>query len=199
MDLRGVACALRSSVGFIGASVRLRLRMLRASVRKRCQGSVFQIVAQGRGHRGLSLRGAVCDGAGQGTVELAAMLPIVLIVVVIAVNACTFFSECASFDRLARQAVRVHATSLTYGEGSTQATARIKQNLGDQFNKSNESIDVWAGGESGGCVRYTAKLNYSTTLFGMGLKSEIFGVQVPPLTHEVQLVVDPYNPGVLFG
>ena len=137
--------------------------------------------------------------SGQGTVELACVMPIVLIIAVIAVNACTFFSECAAFDRQARQAVRVYATSPTYGEGTQSAVARVQQTLGEQFKKNNESIDVWSGSAGGGCMRYTAKLNFSPTLFGMGLKDDVFGVSLPVLSHEVQLVVDPYNPSVLFG
>lgn len=46
---------------------------------------------------------------GQMTVELAVVFPALLAVAVIAVNALLFFSECAAFDRVAREAVRLHA------------------------------------------------------------------------------------------
>ena len=39
------------------------------------------------------------DDGGQATVELAVVLPVVIIVAVIAVNALTFFGACAAFDR----------------------------------------------------------------------------------------------------
>ena len=46
------------------------------------------------------------DDRGQMTVELLVVLPVVLIVAVVAVNALTFFGDCAAFDRVARNAVR---------------------------------------------------------------------------------------------
>ena len=52
-----------------------------------------------------------CDERGQMTVELAAAFPVLIIVAVIAVNALAFFSECAAFDNVFRDAVRVHVTS----------------------------------------------------------------------------------------
>ena len=39
---------------------------------------------------------------GQMTVELAVMIPVLVAIAVIAMNAMLFFSECAAFDRLAR-------------------------------------------------------------------------------------------------
>ena len=136
---------------------------------------------------------------GQGTVELAAVLPVVLIIAAIAVNACTFFSECALFDREARQAVRVYATSYGYGEGSETAVARIAQALDSEFDRNNEDVSVTASEAGDGCLRYTATIAYLPTLFSLGLKSSILGVQLPALHHEVSLVVDPYDPGVSFG
>ena len=47
-----------------------------------------------------------CDERGQMTVELAAAFPVLIIVAVIAVNALAFFSECAAFDNVFRDAVR---------------------------------------------------------------------------------------------
>lgn len=56
-------------------------------------------------------RKAWANQAGQMTVELAVAFPVVVAVAVIAMNALLFLSECAAFDRVARDAVRVHATS----------------------------------------------------------------------------------------
>lgn len=49
-----------------------------------------------------------------------------------------------------------------------------------------------------GLVRFTARMEYSPTLFGLGLRREIFGIALPPMTREVSMVVDAYKPGVLF-
>lgn len=144
----------------------------------------------------MAVRGDSC-GNGQGTVELAAVMPALLIVAVIAVNACTFFSECASFDRLSRQAVRTYATSPGYGQGADQGRLRVLSALESSFDSDNEHVDVDVESAGGQCVCYTASLSYQPTLFGMGLKSEVFGVALPSLRHEASLVVDPFNPGVI--
>ena len=47
--------------------------------------------------------------SGQATVELMAALPVMIAIAVIVVNATLFLSDCAAFDRLAHQAVRIHA------------------------------------------------------------------------------------------
>lgn len=135
--------------------------------------------------------------SGQGTVELAAVMPALLIVAVISVNACAFFSECASFDRLSRQAVRAYAASPGYGQGVDQGRLRVLSVLESEFAAENESVAVSVESAGGQCVRYTAILSYEPTLFGLGLKSEVFGVSLPGLKHQASLVVDPFNPGVI--
>ena len=134
---------------------------------------------------------------GQATVELAALLPVALIVAVIAVNALSFFSECASFDRLSRQAVRTCATSMAYGQDTAEARALVKQALSESFALDNEEVEVAVENAGSECVRYRATLSWSPTLFGMGLKSEVFGVGLPSLKHEASYAIDPYNPGVI--
>lgn len=47
--------------------------------------------------------GCARDERGQMTVELAVMIPVLVAIAVIAMNAMLFFSECAAFDRLARK------------------------------------------------------------------------------------------------
>lgn len=134
---------------------------------------------------------------GQGTVEFAVMFPVVLIVAVIAVNALLFFSECSAFDRQARQATRVYVASPAYGQDVAQSLALVKANLEDRFDEDNLSVDVVAMGVSGEFVRVVATLEFSPTLFGMGLRDEVLGVPLPKLKHSVDLSVDVYKPGVL--
>ena len=135
--------------------------------------------------------------SGQGTVELAAVMPALLIVAVVSVNACAFFSECAAFDRLSRQAVRAYATSPGYGQGADQGRSRVQASLESGFDAENESVSVAVESAGGQCVRYTATLSFAPTLFGLGLKSKVFGVHLPELKHQSSLIVDPFNPGVI--
>lgn len=131
------------------------------------------------------------------TVELAAMAPVALAIAVIVVNASLFFSECAAFDRLALDAIRVHATSLSFGEGSREACSAVCEELERSFDEEFLSVQVDCEQAEGGLLEYTATLRFRPTLFGLGFKSEIFGVSLPSLSHESSLAIDPYRPGVL--
>lgn len=135
--------------------------------------------------------------AGQATVELVLVLPVAIIVGVIAVNALLFVSDCAQFDRVARQAVRTFVPSPAYHVGTEAACGQIQSALEEAFPQDNLSVSVSAGGVSGGHVRVTSSLEFSPTLFGMGLRDQVLGVSMPRLHHEVSLVVDRYNPGVV--
>ena len=72
---------------------------------------------------------------GQMTVELAVVFPALLAVAVIAVNALLFFSECAAFDRVAREAVRVHTASPAYGQGLEQSCAQVAKTVEQAFDR----------------------------------------------------------------
>ena len=135
--------------------------------------------------------------SGQMTVELAVAFPVLVVVAVVAVNAMGFFAECASFDRLACQTVRVHATAPAYGQSSTAGCALVQAELESAFDRPNENVSVSCGATGFDLVRYDMTLEYSPTLFGLGLRSEVFGVALPKLRHEVSYVIDPYKPGVI--
>ena len=127
--------------------------------------------------------------AGQATVELAVVLPVAIVLAVIVVNALSFFEACAAFDQLARQAICAYAPSPDAGQGP----AEVEGALGT----SNLAIEVTVQGRAGSYQRYCGRLSFAPTLFGLGLKDEVFGVSLPRLVHEVDLTVDAYRPGVL--
>ena len=135
--------------------------------------------------------------AGQMTVELAVAFPVLIVVAFIAVNACVFLVDCAVFDRVAHEAVRVHATSPAYRQGAAQSCALVEQEVRDAVDADNVEISVTCGSAGHDLQRFTATLQYFPTLFGMGLRSEVFGVALPSLTHSTSYVVDVYKPGVI--
>ena len=135
---------------------------------------------------------------GQATVELAVMLPVAIVVAIVVVNALTFFGTCASFDRVARQTVCAWAAAPAAGEDAGDVAARLADALEERFAESHTAVSVRAEAASAGLVRFTARIEYFPTLFGLGLRSEVFGVALPPLVHEVDLAVDAYKPGILF-
>ncbi|HIT45439.1 MAG TPA: hypothetical protein IAC28_05020 [Candidatus Aphodovivens excrementavium] len=135
--------------------------------------------------------------AGQATIELVVVFPVLLAVAFIVMNATLFLSECASFDRMVPQAVRVHAASPSYGQDAQQAKSLIESQLQEEFDKENLSVSVAVRTVSGGMLRFDATLEFAPTLFGLGMRSEFFGVALPKLSHTASLTVDRYKPGVV--
>lgn len=130
------------------------------------------------------------------TVELGVALPVLIVVAVVAVNALSFFGDCAAFDRLARDAVRIHAVAPAYGQGVDQSCALVSQEIDAAMGRDNLEVNVSHATVGADFDEYRATLSFSPTLFGMGLRSEIFGVALPVLRHEAVYVVDTYKPGV---
>ena len=135
--------------------------------------------------------------AGQASVELAVVMPVAIIVAVIAVNALVFFGTCASFDRMARQTICALAASPDSGADAAAVASAVEDELQSSIGEAGE-VTVSVEGEAVGVLRYTARLEYAPTLFGLGMRSQVLGVALPPLVHEVELAVDAYKPGILF-
>ena len=135
--------------------------------------------------------------SGQMTVELAAALPVLLVVALLAVNAMTFFGQCALFDRAAHQAIRVHAASPAYGQSAGQTCDLVRADIVAALGAPNTEVSVSYSAAGRDLQRYTATLEYAPTLFGLGLRSQFLGVSVPRLAHASVYVVDSYKPGVI--
>ena len=137
------------------------------------------------------------EDAGQATVELAVVLPVAIAIAVIAVNALSFLGTCAAFDRMARQAICAYASAPDAGQGPAEVAALVEGELEEALDAPNLTIEVTVQGTAASFQRYGARLSFAPTLFGLGLKDEVFGVSLPRLVHEVDLTVDAYRPGVL--
>ncbi len=135
--------------------------------------------------------------SGQMTVEFVIAFPAMLVIAVIAVNAVLFFSECAAFDRLARQAVCTYAAAPGYGQGSAQAAAEVEASLRQQFDRKYLDVSVQTQGHSPGYVQYVATLYFTPTLVGRNYSGSVFGVSISPLQHSTSLTLDPYKPGAV--
>ena len=131
------------------------------------------------------------------TVQLAVAMPVLIIVAVIAVNALTFFAECAVFDRVAHEAVRVHAAAPAYGQSLGQSCALVEQDIRAALGAENLDVSVTSGSAGFDCEQFTTTLEFHPTLFGLGLRTEVFGVAMPALSHTTSYVVDVYKPGVV--
>ena len=146
------------------------------------------------------MRRAFSSESGQMMVELAVMMPVLIIVAVMAVNIVTFFSECAAFDRIACNAIRIQAASPSYGQDAAKSASLVEQTIDDAMRLSEKEyldLAVSVSGRADGKNSFRATLLFAPTLFGMGLKSSIFGVPLPRIEHATELVVEPYRPGML--
>ena len=144
----------------------------------------------------IAANGAAKRDSGQMTVEMAVVFPVLVIVAAIAVNAILFFSECAEFDRMARQAVRIYATAPAYGQNADACCAAVEQELRMAFNRPYVHVSVTRTATAFDFDEYVAVIEFSPTLFGMGLRDQVFGVDLPHLTHTAIYTVDTYKPGV---
>ncbi|HAM15614.1 MAG TPA: hypothetical protein DCP91_07120 [Eggerthellaceae bacterium] len=131
------------------------------------------------------------------TVELAAAIPVLIVVAAIAVNVLSFLVDCAAFDRIARDAVRVHAASPAYGQDAAQSCVLIEGEIRAAFSERDVDVVVSHTSTGADLDEYRATMSSAPTLFGMSLRSEVFGVALPRLTHEAAYVVDSYKPGVV--
>ncbi|MDR0513690.1 MAG: hypothetical protein LBG81_00820 [Coriobacteriaceae bacterium] len=134
---------------------------------------------------------------GQMTVELALAFPVFIVVAAISVNVMMFFSECAAFDRVALDAIRICATGASYGESLGSASCRLDDLIGNTWDKPYLHYESRAEPDILGHTRFTATLEFYPTLFGLDLRPSLFGISLPPIRHSVSLVVDTYKPGVL--
>lgn len=133
---------------------------------------------------------------GQMSIEFVVMFPVMLAIALLAFNATLFLSECASFDRMFREAVCVFAPSPASDQEQGQICAQIEGEL-DYFTKKDHlSCSVAASSHSEGLTTYTGTLLFTPSLFGAYPITGAFGVQLTPISHSVDMNVDVYKPGV---
>lgn len=146
-------------------------------------------------------RRLVSSEGGQMMVELAVMIPVLVAVAAVAINAVLFFSECAAFDRIARNAIRIESVSPAYGQDAGESASLVQRVVDDAMHISEKDYlesSVSVSGGVGGRQTFHATISFSPTLFGLGLKSSVFGVALPRIEHSAELTVECYRPGMLF-
>lgn len=146
---------------------------------------------------------------GQMAVELMVVMPVLVALVIIALDCMVYFGDCARFDRIAGEAVRLHAASPASAEyGAADGAGEIQQEIGMamknpdrlSFSVSCEGAVVSGGEEANSIISfipqpraYKCVLHYTP----WPLSSGAFGVQPVSMSHEKSYVIDPYRPGVI--
>lgn len=138
-----------------------------------------------------------CESA-QATVELAIMFPVVLIIALIAYNALSFFTLCATFDRVFNQSVITRCSSPAYGEGLGNMRQYVENDIQDMLMSNNTEAAINIESVSGGMIKFTGELNMKPSLFGMSMKDSIFGCTIYPIKHSKEFIIESYKPGVIF-
>lgn len=128
--------------------------------------------------------------AGQMTVELAVLLPVIAAVAFITTMGMMFAGECAAFDIAFRESVRLQADD----GWDNDSTLQIETELAERLPSLHGSVAVSCERAGVGHARYKGVLTFEPP-FLRGVS--IFGVAAPALRHEAEFAVSPYRKGVL--
>jgi hypothetical protein len=141
-------------------------------------------------------------------VELAILIPLMLVAAFVSMNLISFMGDCAKFDRVAAEAVRVHGVSAPYGGyGAADCSKRIRETIesafaGEErlgFEVSDSESDPVAGADPASFSFFPLHRKYVCTMKGgslLGIDS-MFGVEFLGLEHRKGFVVAPFKAGGL--
>lgn len=131
---------------------------------------------------------------GQMAVELAVIAPVILVVLVIAIDALVFVGECARFDHIAPQRVLAAASSAPAGGYDAAARlAEIQGMLDTDFAKQGSSVEVVCEDAN---IPLASMTVYHCTFRFAPWPLSVAGAPAL-LEHTVSLALDPYMPGEL--
>ena len=147
------------------------------------------------------------------TVELAVVLPVTIAVVLVAVNLLRFSAACASFDRVALDAVVSQGVAPAGDQNRAAAVDEVRSCIQGALQDDDLAIEVsaeqlsGASGDAGGgrgvgfpisplLTRFTCTMHYTP----WPRVDSFAGVQVatpPTIDHTRTLVVDRFRAGVV--
>lgn len=148
------------------------------------------------------------EESGQMSVELAVLMPVIVVVALVAYNLLRFVCACAMFDRVAQDAVLMHGVSPSGTQTSVVAVDQVRSSICDALKDDPScSVEVSAervGGTGRGSLlslspsltRFDCELRYKPwpsafVMAGVRYDAPVF------LRHARTLVVDRYRPGVV--
>ena len=151
----------------------------------------------------------VKEQRGQMTVELAVMMPVAIVVALVIFNLCRFVEACATFDRVATDAVISQGVSPEGEQSSLSSARQVTSCIEQSLHMSTCEVSVSVDGAqpvraqtgltfplSPLLTTYTCTLRYrpwpgSFVIAGVAFRPPI------ALVHERTLVVDRFRPGVV--
>lgn len=156
------------------------------------------------------LRGRSGSTSGQMTVELAVVTPIVIVVALIVLNLMGYVEACAAFDQAALDAVVAHGVAPAGKQTSVAATEEVRAAIASALGREDRcevSVQAeavsgsWAGSGTNFLIsplltRYVCTMTYRPWPRLVRMPGITYSAPVA-LTHERELVVDRYRPGVV--
>lgn len=155
------------------------------------------------------VRACLREERAQATVEMAMIVPVLLVLALIVYNVMIFAGAVARFDRVVPDIVLAHAVS-PGGEGDdsvVDASATVQAQIQDAMEGYGLQIEVSSeqgtaatdGGLlslSGTFRTYTCTMRYEPWPGSLSIAGFSLGVPAV-LTHERAVTVDPWRPGVV--
>lgn len=152
---------------------------------------------------------ALRNQRGQMAVETAVVVPVCIVVALIVFNISRFVEACASFDRIAMDAVISQGVSPPGEQSASAAAGQVQACIESALAMPNCEVSVGATGASahvsGKGLRfpvspllttYTCTLRYRPWPHSFVIAGVAFSPPVA-LTHERTLTVDRFKPGVV--
>lgn len=130
---------------------------------------------------------------GQMAVEVAVVTPVILLVLVIAIDMLVFTGECARFDHVVPQLVLANTTAAGSEEFSGDATASIQSALDVEFAHNGSYVTIScadAGQVLASMVVYTCEFHFAPWPLSISGAPAL-------LNHSCSIAVDSYVPGAL--
>ena len=148
------------------------------------------------------------DRAGQMTVELAVVVPVVMVVALTVLNLMWYVEACAAFDQVAYDAVIAHGVAGSGEQTEVSAVEEVRSALEEALGREDTcEVEVSAsaagsGGEGSSFVisplltRYTCTMRYRPWPRLVRFPGVTYAAPFA-LEHACELVVDRYRPGVV--
>lgn len=154
------------------------------------------------------VREMICDERGQMAVELAVLMPVIVVVALVVYNLGRFVCVCAAFDRISLDAVLAQGVSPQGSQTQLAAVDAVRNSIVESLDAGGTcNVDVRAEklGKSGlagelsmraHLTRFTCTLTFKPWPSSFVLAGVAYDAPIA-LHHTRSLVVDRYSPGVV--
>lgn len=136
--------------------------------------------------------------SGQMVVELAVLLPVVIVVALISYNVLRFSAACARFDRVALDCVVSQGVSAPGAQASYAAAPLVEAAIREAMGGDDDL--VVAVSEQAGNLPHLTRFTCELSMRPWPSRLTVAGVRLGAphlLRHERSLTVDRYRPGVV--